>query len=82
MPPFDFDLGDAGKGASDGWAFWTSYNTERAIGKLESYIHSKDRDYIIAVNWKAEKAANEGRGVQMIGGVKVMILNKPLAWSI
>jgi nitrous-oxide reductase len=73
MPPFDFDLGDAGKGASDGWAFWTSYNTERAIGKLEVTSTQKDRDYIVAVNWKeAEKAANEGRGVQMIDGVKVL----------
>lgn len=73
MPPFDFDLGDAGKGASDGWAFWTSYNTERATGKLEVTSTQKDRDYIIAVNWKeAEKAANEGRGVQMIDGVKVL----------
>ena len=73
MPPFDFDLGDAGKGASDGWAFWTSYNTERATGKLEVTSTQKDRDYIVAVNWKeAEKAANEGRGVTMIGGVKVI----------
>lgn len=73
MPPFDFDLGDAGKGASDGWAFWTSYNTERAIGKLEVTSTQRDRDYIVAVNWKeAEKAANEGRGVQTIGGVRVI----------
>jgi nitrous-oxide reductase len=73
MPPFDFDLGDAGKGASDGWAFWTSYNTERATGKLEVTSTQRDRDYIVAVNWKeAEKAANEGRGVQMIDGVKVI----------
>lgn len=73
MPPFDFDLGDAGKGPSEGWAFWTSYNTERATGKLEVTSTQKDRDYIAAVNWKeAEKAANENRGVQMIGGVKVI----------
>jgi nitrous-oxide reductase len=73
MPPFDFDLGDAGKGASNGWAFWTSYNTERATGKLEVTSTQRDRDYIVAVNWKeAEKAANEGRGVKMIGGVKVI----------
>ena len=73
MPPFDFDLGDAGKAASDGWAFWTSYNTERAIGKLEVTSTQRDRDYIVAVNWKeAEKAANEGRGVKMIDGVKVI----------
>jgi nitrous-oxide reductase len=32
MPPFDYDLGDAGKLASDGWMFFTSYNTERANG--------------------------------------------------
>ena len=31
MPPFNFDLGDAGKGPSEGWAFWMCYNSERAI---------------------------------------------------
>ena len=73
MPPFDFDLGDAGKGKSNGWAFWTSYNSERATGKLEVTSTQRDRDYIVAVNWKeAEKAANENRGVQMIDGVKVI----------
>ena len=57
MPPFNYDLGDAGKGASEGWAFWTCYNTERATGKLEVTSTQKDRDYIAAVNWKeAEKA--------------------------
>jgi nitrous-oxide reductase len=72
MPPFDYDLGDAGKGASDGWMFWTSYNTERATGKLEVTSAQKDRDYIAAIDWKAaEKAAAEGKG-DMIGGVKVL----------
>ena len=73
MPPFDFDLGDAGKGKSNGWAFWTSYNSERATGKLEVTSTQRDRDYIVAVNWKeAEKAANENRGVQTIDGIKVI----------
>lgn len=72
MPPFDFDLGDAGKGVSEGWAFWTCYNSERATGKLEVTSTQKDRDYIAAVNWKeAEKAVKEGKG-KMIGGVKVI----------
>ncbi len=72
MPPFDFDLGDAGKGASNGWAFWTSYNSERATGKLEVTSTQKDRDYIAAVNWReAEKAVKEGK-VKTIGGVKVI----------
>src|SRR5262245_8419961 len=52
-PPFDWDLGDAGKLASDGWMFWSSYNTERATGKLEVTASQRDRDYIAAVDWRA-----------------------------
>jgi nitrous-oxide reductase len=71
-PPFDWDLGDAGKLASDGWMFWSSYNTERATGKLEVTASQKDRDYIAAVDWRAaERAAAEGKG-DMIGGVRVI----------
>jgi nitrous-oxide reductase len=72
MPPFDYDLGDAGKLASDGWMFWTCYNAERATGKLEVTSAQRDRDYIAAVDWRlAEKATAEGKG-KMIGGVKVL----------
>ena len=72
MPPFDYDLGDAGKKLSDGWAFFTCYNSERATGKLEVTASQRDRDYIAAVNWKeAEKAIAAGQG-DMIGGVKVL----------
>jgi nitrous-oxide reductase len=72
MPPFDYDLGDAGKKVSDGWMFFTSYNTERGIGKLEVTASQRDRDYIAAVDWRAaEKAAAEGKG-DMIGGVRVI----------
>ena len=72
MPPFDYDLGDAGKLASDGWMFMTSYNTERATGKLEVTASQRDRDYIAAVDWRAvEKAVAAGAG-EMIGGVKVI----------
>ena len=72
MPPFDFDLGDAGKLASDGWMFLTSYNTERATGKLEVTASQRDRDYIAAVNWRAaEKAIADGKG-EVIDGVKVI----------
>jgi nitrous-oxide reductase len=72
LPPFDFDLGDAGKKVSDGWMFWTSYNAERATGKLEVTASQRDRDYIAAINWReAEKAIAEGKG-EMIGGVKVI----------
>ncbi len=72
MPPFDYDLGDAGKKLSDGWMFFSSYNSERGIGKLEVTASQRDRDYIAAVDWRAaEKAAGEGKG-DMIGGVRVL----------
>jgi nitrous-oxide reductase len=72
MPPFDYDLGDAGKKVSDGWMFFSSYNSERGTGKLEVTASQRDRDYIAAVDWRAaEKAAAEGKG-DLIGGVKVI----------
>ncbi len=72
MPPFDYDLGDAGKAASEGWAFWTCYNAERATGKLEVTATQKDRDYIAAVDWKAaERAVKEGK-TTVLDGVKVI----------
>lgn len=68
MPPFDFDLGASGKLDSNGWAFWTSYNSERATGKLEVTSTQKDRDYIAAVNWKAaEEAVKQGKFKTMDG---------------
>ena len=72
MPPFDYDLGDAGKLVSDGWMFFSSYNTERATGKLEVTASQRDRDYIAAVDWRAaEKAIADGKG-DVIDGVKVI----------
>ncbi len=73
MPPFNYDLGDAGKGVSEGWAFWTCYNSERATGKLEVTSTQKDRDYIALVNWReAEKAIKDGK-FKTLGGVKVIV---------
>lgn len=72
MPPFDFDLGSGGKGASEGWAFWSSYNTERATGKLEVTSTQKDRDYIAAVNWKAAEQAIKNGKFKTTGGAKVI----------
>jgi len=72
MPPFDYDLGDAGKGVSDGWGFWSSYNSERATGKLEVTATQKDRDYIAAVNWHAAEKAIADGNFKMVGGTKVI----------
>ncbi|MDZ7291210.1 MAG: Sec-dependent nitrous-oxide reductase [candidate division KSB1 bacterium] len=75
MPPFNYDLGDAGKGPSADWGFWTCYNSERATGlndKFEVTSAQKDRDYVIAVNWKNAEKAIAGGKFKMIGGVKVI----------
>ena len=68
LPPFDYDLGDAGKRVSDGWMFLTSYNSERATGKLEVTASQRDRDYIAAINWRAaEKAVADGKADRVAG---------------
>lgn len=72
MPPFNYDLGDAGKGPSDGWAFWTCYNSERAIGKLEVTSTQKDRDYIAAVNWRKVDEALAAGKAKMVDGIKML----------
>lgn len=72
LPPWSYDLSDAGKGVSDGWCFLTTYNTEEAYHLLEVESSQRERDYIVAVNWKMlEQAAKEGK-VKEIGGAKVI----------
>ncbi len=72
MPPFNYDLGDAGKGVSEGWAFWTCYNSERATGKLEVTSTQRDRDYIAAVNIREAEKAIAGGKFKLMAGVKVI----------
>ena len=62
MPGYNYDLGHAGKGPSDGWFFFTTYNTEQAYTKLELNASKNDKDYIAAVNWKlAEQCVKDGK---------------------
>jgi nitrous-oxide reductase len=62
MPGYDYDLGHAGKGPSEGWFFFTSYNSERAYTKLEANASQADKDYIAAVNYKqAEACVSQGK---------------------
>lgn len=62
-PGFNFDLSRAGKGVSHGWFFFSTYNTEQANTLLEVNASQKDKDYILAVNWKkAEEYLKAGKG--------------------
>jgi nitrous-oxide reductase len=61
MPGYDYDLGHAGKGPSDGWFFFTSYNTEQASTKLEENASQNDKDFVVAVNYRrAEECVAQG----------------------
>lgn len=62
MPGYNYDLGHAGKGPSEGWFFFTSYNSEQAYTKLEVNASQADKDYIAAVNFKkAEQCVADGK---------------------
>ena len=62
VPGYNYDLAHAGKGPSDGWAFFTCYNTEQANTLLEVNASKNDKDFIAAVNWKlAEQAIADGK---------------------
>ena len=62
LPAFDYDLAHSGKGASNGWTFFTSYNTEEKNTLLEVNASQNDKDFIAAVNWKkAEEYIQQGK---------------------
>ena len=71
-PAVDYDLSHAGKGPSDGWFFFSCYNTEQAHNLLEVNASQKDKDFIMAVNWKkAEQYVKDNKG-KMVPGKHVM----------
>ena len=62
-PGINFDLARAGKGPSHGWFFFSCYNSEKANTLLEVNASAKDKDFIMAVNWKkAEEYVKAGKG--------------------
>jgi nitrous-oxide reductase len=62
-PGVNFDLARAGKKVSHGWMFFSCYNSEKANSLLEVNASAKDKDFIMAVNWKkAEEYVKSGKG--------------------
>ncbi|HTS43494.1 MAG TPA: Sec-dependent nitrous-oxide reductase [Puia sp.] len=62
-PGVNFDLSHSGKGKSSGWFFFSCYNTEQANTLLEVNASKRDKDFIMAVNWKkAEEYLKAGKG--------------------
>lgn len=62
VPGFNYDLARAGKGPSNGWVFFSMYNTEQANSLLEVNASQNDKDFVAAVNWKViEGCAKAGK---------------------
>ena len=61
MPGFDYDLAHPGRGASHGWMFFSTYNTEESNTLMEVNASQNDKDFIAAINWKkAEELIENG----------------------
>jgi nitrous-oxide reductase len=68
LPPWSYDLSDAGKKSSADWAVMTTYNTEEATTNLEINASQADRDFIVLFNWKElEKMVAEGQYDEVTG---------------
>lgn len=63
LPGMDLDLSRGGKGPSHDWFFFSTYNTEQAHTLLEVQASEKDKDFIVALNWKKiEEYVKSGKG--------------------
>jgi len=76
LPPWSYDNGQAGKGASSDWAVLSTYNTEEATTNLEIEASQADRDYVVLFNWKnlEERVANGE--YEEINGEKMILPEK------
>ncbi|WP_297630871.1 Sec-dependent nitrous-oxide reductase [Caldilinea sp.] len=79
IPPYWQDLCDAGKLASDGWAFCNSFNSELYTGGVtegnppfEAGVSQRDMDYLHIINWKrAEEVIKAGK-YETLKGMKLI----------
>jgi nitrous-oxide reductase len=68
LPGFDYDKAHCGKGPSKDWAFMSSYNVEQAHTLKEVNSSQKDKDFIVAINWKkAEEYVAAGKAHEVDG---------------
>ena len=71
LPGINFDLSRCGRGPSRDWFFFSCYNTEQANTLLEVNASQKDKDFIMAVNWKkCEEYAKAGKGKKTEGQIR------------
>ncbi len=80
MPPYMQDLSDSGKGASDGWGFTNSFNSELYTGGIEKGLppfeagmSRNDTDFLHVYNWKKlAELAKDDKNVKIINNHRVI----------
>ncbi|MDQ0154381.1 Sec-dependent nitrous-oxide reductase [Robertmurraya andreesenii] len=76
LPPWSYDLSDAGKKMSKDWAVMTTYNTEEATTNLEINASQADRDYIVLFNWKELEQKVKNGEYEDVDGQKMIFPEK------
>jgi nitrous-oxide reductase len=87
LPPYFQDMSVAGRGASEGWYFANSLNTEMATGgtlenkpSLEIGASQREMDYLHVIDWKkAIEVAKAPGKTRVVGGIKVIPLDVAIA---
>jgi len=87
LPPYMQDLSDAGKGASYGWGFTNSFNSEMYTGGIEvgmppfeAGCSRNDTDFLHVYNWeKLEKLAKDKKNYNIINGIRVIPMSVAVA---
>jgi len=80
MPPYMQDLSDAGKNASNGWAFTNSFNSEMYTGGIEvgmppneAGMSRNDTDFLHVYNWeKLAELAKDDKNVKVVNGMRIV----------
>ena len=72
LPPWSYDLSDAGKKMSHDWIVMTTYNTEFATTNLEINASQNDRDYIVMINWVKLAEEVENGNYNDVDGVRMI----------
>ena len=87
LPPYMQDLSDAGKGASYGWGFTNSFNTEMYTGGIEvgmppfeAGCSRNDTDFLHVYNWKKlAKLAQNKKNYKKVNGMRIIPMSVAVA---
>ncbi len=83
VPGFDYDLANGGKGPSEDWMFFTSYNTEKAGTLKEVGACRTTKITWLRINWKlAAKYAAEGKAREIPANYYHNKMNQKRTWPL